>query len=126
MKKLCLLLMLQLAALVLFAQPPVSKQHLPEPVNPMKDKQDYQGYTIRLLPALPTPQAVLSYGFDILKDNKPVVHQVQNPLPSSAKGIQDKQDAYKIAQWMIGEHTKTGNWPSTVPTKVAEELRIQN
>ena len=96
----------------------------PEPVNPMKDKQEYQGYTIRLMPAMPAPGSMGSYGFDILKDNKPVLHQVRNPLPFYPKGIQKKEDAYKIAQWMISEYTNTGHWPKIVPPHIARELKI--
>lgn len=98
---------------------------MPEPVNPMKDKQEYQGYTIRLMPALPTPQSMGSYGFDILKDNKPVVHQFQSPL-LSPKGLQKKDDAYKVAQWMIREYNKTGHWQTMVPPYIANELKIES
>ena len=126
MKKICLLIILQIAVCTLFAQKnePVNLQR-PEPVNPMKDKQEYQGYTIRLMPAMPIPQSMGSYGFDILKDNKPVVHQFQNPLPFSPKGIQKKEDAYKIAQWMIQEYKKTGHWQNIVPPHIAHELKIE-
>ena len=125
MKKTFLLVVLQVILITLFAQNnvPVTRQ-LPEPVNPMKDKQDYQGYTIRLMPALPTPQSIGSYGFDILKDDKPVVHQFQNPVPTSPKGIQKKDDAYKIAQWMIREYKKTGHWQNMVPPHIVNELKI--
>ena len=89
MKKICLLMILQIAVAV-FAQKNEPNVQRPEPVNPMKDKQEYEGYTIRLIPAMPAPGSMGSYGFDILKDNKPVVHQFQNPLPFSPKGIQKK------------------------------------
>src|ERR1700686_3540142 len=115
MKKICLLMILQIAVCILFAQKhePINLQR-PEPVNPMKDKQEYQGYTIRLVPAMPIPGNMGSYGFDILKDNKPVVHQFQNPLPSSPKGIQKKDDAYKIAEWIIREYKNTGHWQNII------------
>ncbi len=100
MKKLCLLLMLQCAVFTLFAQKPAIRPNMPELVNPMKDKQEYQGFTIRLMLALPTPQSMGSYGFDILKDNKPVVHQAQSSLLSQ-RGLQKKDYAYKVAQGMI-------------------------
>jgi hypothetical protein len=124
MKKLCLLLMLQCAVFTLFAQQPATRPNMPEPVNTMKDKQEYQGYTIRLMPALPTPQSIGSYGFDILKDNKPLVHQFQSPL-LSPKGLQKKDDAYKVAQWMIKEYNKTGHWQTMVPPHIANELKIE-
>src|SRR5688572_29415322 len=125
MKKICLLMVLQIAVCTLFAQKqePVNVQR-PEPVNPMKDKQEYQGYTIRLMPAMPGPGNMSGYGFDILKDNKPVVHQFKNPLVFSPKGIQKKEDAYKIAQWMIREYKSTGHWQSIVPPHVTHKLKI--
>jgi len=126
MKKLCLLLLVNSLFLMLSAQKhePVNVQR-PEPVNPVKDKQEYQGYTIRLMPAMPDPETMGSYGFDILKDNKPVVHQLQNPLPFSPKGIQKKEDAYIVAQWMIREYKNTGHWQNIVPPHVAHELKIE-
>lgn len=96
-----------------------------EPVNPIKDKKEYQGYTIRLLPAMPMPGRMGSYAFDILRDNKPVVHQVQNPLPFFPKGLQKKDDAYKAAQWIIQEYQKTGHWQNVLPPHVAHDLRIE-
>ena len=126
MKKISLLIILQIAVYALFAQKhePVNVQR-PEPVNPMKDKQEYQGYTIRLMPAMPVPGSMGSYGFDILINNKPVVHQFQNPLPFSHNGIQKKEDAYKIAQWIIQNYKKTGHWQNIMSADAARELKIE-
>ena len=126
MKKICLLAVLQIALCTLFAQKndPFNAKR-PEPVNLMKDKKEYKGYSIRLMPAMPVPGTIGSYGFDILKDNKPVVHQFQNPLLFSPKGIQKKDDAYKIAQWMIREYKTTGRWQNIVPPHIAHELKIE-
>ena len=126
MKKIFLLMILQIAVCTLFAQKhePVNVQR-PEPVNSMKDKKEYQGYTIRLMNAMPMTGSMGSYGFDILKDNKPVVHQFKNPLPFSPKGIQKKEDAYKIAQRMIQEYKNTGHWQNIVPPHIAHELKIE-
>ena len=125
MKTIYLLTILQIAAVTLFAQnnEPVNLQRS-GPVNSMKDKQEYRGYTIRLL-NLPVPGNTGRYGFDILKDNKLVMHQFQNPLPFSPKGVQKKEDAYKIAQWMIREHRKTGHWQNIIPPHIAHELKIE-
>ena len=54
-----------------------------------------------------------------------MAHQFQNPLPFSPKGIQKKDDAYKIAQWMIGEYKKTGRWQNIVPPHITRELKIE-
>ena len=124
-KQLHLMAILVSCLLLLFSNN-VRAQRPPEPVNPQKDKMDYQGYTIRLMPALPTGESIGSYGFDILKNNKPVVHQFQSPLSTTRKGIQKKEDAYKIAQWMIREFKKNGHWRNMVPPHIANELKIQN
>lgn len=119
-------MILQIVIFAVFAQKnePVTVQR-PERVNPMKDKQEYQGYTIRLMPAMPVPGSMGSYGFDILKDKKLVMHQFQNPLPFSPKGIQKKEDAYKVAQWMIQEYKNTGHWQNIMPPHIAQELKIE-
>lgn len=127
MKKIYLLIILQIAVLTLFAQKhePLNLQRH-APVNPVKDMQEYQGYTIRLIPVMYRSQGMDSYGFDILKDNKPLVHQPHNPLPFSPKGVQKKEDAYKIAQWIIKEYKSTGHWQNTMPPHVANELKIES
>jgi hypothetical protein len=72
-EKICLLIILQVAVFTAFAQKLDSSNfHRPEPVNPIMDKQEHRGYIIRL-----KSENVGSYGFDILKDNKPVAHQFQ-------------------------------------------------
>lgn len=126
MKKTCLLLILQLGILAVIAQKtdPVNSPR-PEPVNPLKDKQEYEGYTIRLLPAIPVTGGGGSYGFEILKNNRPVVHLDQPRMPVLPKGIQTKADAYKIAQWMIQQYNKTMHWPNVVPPHLAHELKIE-
>ena len=126
MKKISLFIILQAAVFTVFAQKnePVKVQR-PEPVNPVKDKQEYQGYTIRLMPGTSRPESMGSFGFNILKDNKLLVHRFQNPLPFSPKGIQKKGDAYKIAQWMIREYKNTGHWQKIVPPHIAHELKIE-
>jgi hypothetical protein len=126
MKKVLLITILQIAVFTVVAQKkePVNVTR-PEPVNPLSDKQEYLGYTIRLIPAMPAPGSVASYGFDILINNKPVVHQFQNPSPFSHKGILKKEDAYKIARWIIQNYRKTGHWQNTVSADVARELKIE-
>ena len=97
MKKIYLLMILQIVLFAVFAQKhePVNVQR-PEPVNPMKDKQEYQGYTIRLMPAMPVPSSMGSYGFDILKDNKPVVPHFKTRCPILLKGYKKKMMLIKL------------------------------
>jgi hypothetical protein len=89
MKKLNLALSLLLLSMVAWAQ-------RGEPVNPQKDQQVYQGYTIRLLPAMAG-----SYGYQIVKGNQLFVFQYRNPFTGSQDGLRKKEDAYKVAQWQI-------------------------
>lgn len=122
MKKILLFTILQTALFNAFAQERDSVNlHTRVTVNPITDKQEYRGYLIRL-----KPETVSSYGFDILRNNKPVIRQFQNPLAFSARGIQKKEDAYKIAQWIISQHEKTGHWENMMPPHVARELGIES
>ena len=91
-KKLLVLAIFSTITLLSNAQ---KQKHL-EPVNPVKDKQEYQGYTIRLMPGLPVPRSMDSYSFIILKDNKLVVHPIRNPLPFSPKAYKKKMMLIKL------------------------------
>jgi hypothetical protein len=127
MKKVCLLVVLQMVIFVVAAQnnEPIGMIR-PEPVNPLKDKLDYAGYTIRLFPARPMPGSRGGYGFDIVKGNRPVVHLEQANVPFLPKGIQKKLHAFTIAKWMIQEYNKSGHWNNTIPPHIAHELKISN
>jgi len=125
MKTIYLLAILQIAAVTLFAQNnELVNLQRSGPVNSMKDKQEYRGYTIRLL-NLPVQGNMGRYGFDILENNKLVKHQFQNPLPFSLKGVQKKSDAYEIAKWMIREYKHSGHWQNIIPPHIAHELKIE-
>jgi hypothetical protein len=125
MKKICFLIALQIAVTTGFAQKhePFNLQKYGL-VDAAKDTQKYQGYTIRLIPVMHRWQNSGSYGFDIIKENKSQVHQFHNPLPFLPNGVQNKEDAYKIAQWIIKEYLKTGRWQNTMPPLIANELKI--
>lgn len=113
MKKICLLLLLQATALVLFAQKGWER------FDPVKEQKTFNGYTVRVMPAIGG-----GYGFDILQNNKPVVHQYHNPLPYVPKGVEQKDDAFKIAKWMITQYGAKRRWEA-MPPQVAQRLRIQ-
>lgn len=66
-----------------------------EPVDPQKDRVDFKGYTIRVLPA---PGG---YGYVILKDKQLVLYQRGNPFTGSPQGLRSKEDVYKVARWQI-------------------------
>lgn len=125
MKKFCALVIFQIAAYSLLAQKeqPANMQN-PVRVDPVKDIRDYQGYKIRLIPAMPVA-GNMGYGFDILKDNKPVLHQVKNPLLHSSKGVQSKDDAFEIAEWVIREYKSAGRWQTTISRQQARALKLK-
>ena len=127
MKKLFFVILLQIAALTLFAQKhdPLTIQRTGS-VNATKNMQEYDGYVIKLIPALPASARSACYGFDILKDGKRLVHQPRNPLAFSPGGVPQKEDAYKIAEWIIREYKNTGYWQNTMPPQVANELKIES
>ncbi|ADB39906.1 hypothetical protein [Spirosoma linguale] len=96
-----------------------------EPVNPAKDKLDYQGYTIRLMPGRDG-----SYGYSILKGKAVVAHQMHNPVSMAPVGLRRKEDVYKVARWQI-EQVQTGKsgadiFAKPLPTRVAQELQIKD
>ena len=120
MKKILLILVLHMAAPIIHAQKIDSNNILTKvPVVEMNNTRDYSGFTIKLM-----SQNVTGYSFDI-SGEKNLARHFQNPLPFSPKGIQKKEDAYKIAQWIINEYKKTGHWENMVPPHVLKELKIE-
>jgi len=120
MKKILLILVLHMAALLVHAQKIDSNNILTKvPVVEINNTRDYSGFTIKLM-----SQNVTGYSFDI-SGEKNLARHFQNPLPFSPKGIQKKEDAYKIAQWIINEYKKTGHWENMVPPHVLKELKIE-
>jgi hypothetical protein len=121
MKRICLTLTLQIIILSLCAQKADSAHSLQTMHGvDLNEARAYRDFTIKL-----TPQNLNNYGFDITTDTKVLTRHFQNPLPFSAHGIQKKEDAYKIAQWIINEYEKTGHWENLVPPHVLKELKIQ-
>jgi len=119
MKKIRLVLLFQLGVLITHAQKIDSDSTLTKiPVIETNNIRDYRGFTIKLV-----SKNVTSYSFDILAE-KNLTRHFQNPLPFAPKGIQKKEDAYKVAQWIINEYKKTGHWENLVPPHVARQLGI--
>jgi hypothetical protein len=86
---------INVAVCLLFIYISVSAQKH-EPVQPKKDRREFQGYTIRLFPATEG-----TYGYVILKDKELMVHQSRNPFTSSTGGLKSKENAFNVAQWQI-------------------------
>jgi hypothetical protein len=121
MKQILLILALQLATLLIYAQK-VDPNSISRrvPIIEMNNTTNYSGFTIQLI-----SKNLDRYSFDILTGTKTLAHHFQDPLPFSPKGIQKKEDAYKIAQWMINRYKKTGHWENMMPPHVAQQLEIK-
>ena len=114
--------------LLLFAITALAQTH--EPVNPQKDKLDFEGYNIRLLPAMGG-----TYGYYITKGKELVVHQGYNPFTNSPMGLINKEDVYKVAKWQINQ-LKAGKSPVSggsavqgkdkkLPPALEQQLQLQ-
>ena len=91
-----------------------------EKFNPEKEKREINGYTIRLVP-LP----LNTFGFFIMKGNKPVYSQLSDPFSHNSLGFKNKEAAYKLAEWVANENNKNGRPPFTIPASVAKELKLR-
>src|SRR5436190_21430924 len=113
MQKIYLLGFLLIGSLTIFAQKNV-------PANPQKDKQEYEGYTINIIPAKGS-----TYLFDIMQGPIQLTRGMQNnPATMLPKGFDSKDDAYKVAKWMIKQYEKDRHLPGMVPPHVLDELKI--
>jgi hypothetical protein len=115
MKKMILLV---LTAFFFFAKSHAQQKR--ERFDPLNDKRVMNGYTVRLIPAIGG-----GFGYDILENNKIVLHQYRSPMPFFPKGVAKKEDAYKLADWAIGDYKAHGHWSNMVPPHVARELKIE-
>jgi len=115
MKKFSLILLLQIVLGTLYAQ-----QH-PMLLIPVKDKKEKDGYTIRLKMA--PGNTVL---FDLLKGQQPVFNHSMNPVTMLPQGFSSKEDAFKVAEWMIDKYGAQGHFPPMVPPGVAKQLNVAN
>jgi hypothetical protein len=121
MKKIGLVLLLQVMIYAGYAQKQDSLIYLQKlAVADANDSRPYSGFTIKLV-----SNETRSYHFDILSGDRSVTHHFQNPLPFSAKGIQKRDDAYKIAQWIINEYKKTSHWENMIPPHIARQLGVE-
>lgn len=84
-----------------------------EPVNPQTDIEEYEGYTIKLIPAQGG-----TYGYDIFNGLTLVVHQDMNPFTMEPTGLVEKLDAFKVAKWQILELKKENSGtPQPIPSE---------
>jgi hypothetical protein len=99
----------------------MSKAQDSGPIDPTKDRKEILGYTVQLIRTNDG-----SIGYDIMRNNKIEVHQFQNPLVFSPKGITTKEAAYSVAEWVIKEYRKSGRWATLVPPHIIRTLKIDN
>lgn len=110
MKKICLLLIVQIAVFTAFAQ---------NPQNP-KDKKDPREITVKIKNAPGN-----TYLFDIMQGPLPLGLAMQNnPATMLRKGFASREDATKVAEWMIEQYKKDGHLPAVVPPHVLDKLKI--
>lgn len=115
MKKISLILLLQMIMGMLHAQ-----QH-PMLLDPINDKKEKNGYSILLKMA--PGNTVL---FDLLKGQQPVFKQAMNPVTMLPQGFSSKEEAFKVAEWMIDKYGAQGHFPPLVPPDVARKLNVAN
>jgi hypothetical protein len=109
MKKICLLLMLNFSALLLYAQ----KQEQP---NRPDGKIDYEGYTIT-----PTKTQDGQLGYLVHKDNKLIAAQVPNAGFSFPTPPRNEKELLKIAQLHV-KQLKEGKTATNTPAKKERKL----
>lgn len=113
LKKICCLFVMLLAGMSLFAQ-------INDPKNKLQEKKEIEGFMIQLKQA---PHN--TYLFEITQNGLPLgIRPRNNPVTMTPDGFNSKEDAYKMAEWMIGQYKKTGHIPPFVPHHIAKELNI--
>lgn len=118
---------LLLLVFIAFATSSNAQRH--EPVNRLKDKVEWRGYTIY---AIPSAQAT-GYGYEIWKGDKILKRQSRNPFNYSPKGLQSKSDALKVGKWYTAhlrqfESRSGDNYRlegARLPLQIANRLQIQ-
>jgi len=82
------------------------------------------GHTIRVYKA--TSPGFL---YDILLQNKLIIHQSSNPFTGSPDGLKTQDDAIKVAKWQIVHfdpmHRQALNNNQLLPKEVARQLSIE-
>ena len=104
-------------SLMFFSTVALAQNH--EPVNFQKEQMEFEGYTIRVLPAIGS-----TYGYGIWKGKRLVVYQTQNPFTFSHKGLTKKEDVYKLAQWQIKQLNEGKQFAPGKPVIQGREMKL--
>lgn len=113
-KRISLLLFLLLfTAFLANSQPPAVR---PPQHHPHREKLDYQGFTIRVI-----PEDENNYRFTITKDGKRIIQYEADEHSSQA--LTTPEQALAGARWMIEQYQKTGHMPHRLPPPVLMEAK---
>lgn len=112
MRKICILVFILICSATLFAQKNESQN------SSMEKKVD--GFVIFIRPA-PGP----TFLFDILKNGQVMYRQTNNPFTLQPEGFEKKEDAFKVAEWLVNEYKTTQHFPPNVPPHVADLYKIK-
>lgn len=96
-----------------------SKAQQLEKFDPKNDKKEINGYTIRLVPVPGN-----TFGFSIVKGNKAVWSQLNNPFIQGQDGFKIKADAYKLAEWIVQQDSRDSRIPAYIPRELSKQLNI--
>ncbi len=66
-----------------------------------------------------------TYGYDILSNNKVMIHQPNIPAVSGNVGFKDKKDAEKVAKFVIYKLNKNIMPPSVTPQEIDSLIAIK-
>ena len=111
-KKTTMLLGLLLMAITVSAQQT-------ERFDGAKDKKEINGYTVYLVPAFGN-----TFGFGIIKGKRSIAVQLNNPFSPALAGFKTKEDAFKLAEWVVNEDIKNGRPPQHFSQEVAKQLNL--
>lgn len=111
-KKTTMLLAILLMAITVSAQQT-------ERFDGTKDKKEINGYTVYLVPAIGN-----TFGFGIIKGNRSVAMQLNNPFSPAPAGFKTKEDAFKLAEWVVNEYIKNGRPPQHFSQELAKQLNL--
>ncbi len=91
-----------------------------EKFDPAKDKEDFHGYEIHLLPVPGN-----TFGFMIVKDKVSVWSQVNNPFVADGRrGFAKKSEAYRLAEWVVTEKETNNHMPIAFKPELAKQLAV--
>lgn len=86
--------------------------------NKVKKQVNHNIYSAKIFP---NPDQ--SYGYDILNQNKVLIHQQNIPGEAGLKGFSKKNDAEKVAQLVIHKLSQ-GIMPPTISKQDLQKLKI--